>query len=225
MKTKALNKKYVLAVVLALIIVIAGVVLFMTMRANDTEPPIMRIHGSFLIDVNNPYELVGDAGYVFVATVNEAHTEYLYPATMENAEGGTTVVTTPYTSYTVSVIENIKGELITEEQIQLLKRGGLAEDKKAYYIFEDDFLPEVGGTYIFIAYGQEDGALLVSGPNSNSEITLSTASRSNGNLAEAIKEAPEYKEMLDAYENQIIDNAHLASREQYISKYDVSFVD
>ena len=32
---------------------------------------------------------------------------------------------------------------------------------------DDDCLPEEGKEYIFLAYAQPDGALLVSGPNSN----------------------------------------------------------
>lgn len=183
----------------------------------------MHIRGSYIIDTSDPRQLAGDAGYVFVATVEDYHTEYLDPATLESESGGTKVVKNPYTSYTVQVIENIKGELTTAQPISLLKRGGLAENKRAYYIFENDFLPEVGGTYIFYAYGQKDGSLLVSGPNSNVEVTLPNSvmrSRelSSENMASLLKDSPEYQAACTAYENEIV----VVERTRYPSVYDAA---
>lgn len=34
-------------------------------------------------------------------------------------------------------------------------------------MYEDDTLPEEGKSYVFLAYAQVDGSLLISGPNSN----------------------------------------------------------
>lgn len=50
-----------------------------------------------------------------------------------------------------------------DKEIVLQKQGGIREDGSAYDVFEDDQLPEVGNIYIFTAYTQDDGSLLVAG--------------------------------------------------------------
>lgn len=163
------------------------------------------LKGSFVVDVNSPAEVIGDADYVFVATVNDlVGTEYKDPVSMET-ETGSKEVATPYTNYKVIVTDNIKGELQKNTEIELQKFDGLSSSKDQYLVFEDDVLPQVGKTYIFVAYAQDDGSLLVSGPNSN--ILLNPKTKSGEKLLS------EYEE---AYESQIE-----TTRERSVSKYDV----
>lgn len=68
-------------------------------------------------------------------------------------------------------MENIKGELETDKPIPVQKAGGISEDGSSIVTFDDDVLPEVGQSYVFLAYAQDDGSLLVSGPNSNTEVS------------------------------------------------------
>lgn len=46
----------------------------------------------------------------------------------------------------------------------------MSEDKSTYFLFEDDSLPQKGKVYVFTATAEQDGSLLVSGPNSNIEV-------------------------------------------------------
>ena len=115
-----------------------------------------------------------------------------------------------HTNYTVNVIENIKGELVTEQSISITKQGGVSENQDAVYVFENDELPVANNTYIFLAYAQEDGSLLISGPNSNvlynNAETYSTTSTSA------------YQEYKTAVENEVIP----VERERFTSVYEGS---
>ena len=125
--------------------------------AEDSVIPISRLQGCFIINVYDLREMAAFSDYVFVGEVlkNEGY-KYWH--------------TNPYTNYTVRVLENIKGNLIMDKEIPIVKQGGLSKDGSYYEIFEDDELPVEKGTYIFYADAQTDGSLLISGPNSNLKI-------------------------------------------------------
>jgi hypothetical protein len=166
--------------------------------------PIMRISGSYIIDVDNLNELVGDASYVFVAKViREDGNEYRDHVTKESENGGTETFGRPFTNYSVNIIENIKGNLITEDTIPLRKSGGLYEDGSGYAIFEDDELPVVGETYIFFANADFDGVPLVSGPNSNPKIDI-PAKTKTVNIEKIVKDSKKVTEIKDATKTQVI---------------------
>lgn len=95
--------------------------------------------------------------------------------------GGTKEIGDPYTKYAVSVTENMKGNLMTEKAIPIVKYGGVSEDGKTCYLFDGDELPVAGNTYIFFAYAQDDGSLLISGPVSNVQVDNEDAVRARGN--------------------------------------------
>lgn len=142
-----------------------------SVSADDSVIPISRIQGSFVINVDDQRELAAFADYVFVGEVlkNEGY-EYRHPVAMEDGNGNEIMRGSPYTNYTVQVLENIKGNLIMDKGIPIVKEGGLSEDGSCYEMFEDDELPVEKGIYIFYAYAQKDGSLLLSGPNSNIKI-------------------------------------------------------
>ena len=170
------------------------------------------IEGSFAINYNDLNQVVGSADYVFVGTVeSDEGTVYKNYVTMETEYEGTKEVGTPYSNYMVTVIENIKGNLITEKPIPVQKSGGLSEDGTTIYLYEGDELPIIGGTYIFFAYAQQDGSLLISGPVSNIHLVkkcIEIEAKADDNYKELIgsyKELTEYREILEAYENQVED--------------------
>lgn len=152
--------------------------------------PIAYTQGTFVIDVNNPREVVGDADYVFLGMVNEMI------GTQYKGEPGYTL---PYTNYNITVLENIKGELTTNTPLAIQKDGGINEDKTMISIFEDDILPQAGNMYIFSAYVQMDGTLLVVGPNSNIPISASYAVGDDNSRTQS----PEFVLYTDAVENEI----------------------
>lgn len=177
---------------------------------NKAEIPIFNISGSYSIDVSNPKAIVGDADYVFVGQViEETGTIYKNKVPIEQENGEINYIGSPYTNYSVSIIKNLKNELITDDPISILKSGGIREDGSAYDIFESDTLPEVGKTYIFSAYTQDDGSLLVVGPNST--ISIDNANSSPDTLTKS----SEYKTYEAAVKDPIKTN-----RKHLKSKYD-----
>lgn len=161
----------------------------------SSKTPINTIRASFSIDTYNLEEVVGSTDYVFVAKVT-SYKETIFDTPSE----------IPETVYLIKVIENIKGELVLNEEIELLKKGGLDKEYKYKHIYIDDILPQVDKYYIFCTYALESGEIRATAQNSNLEIE---------NI-ENLEEETNYKNILDAYENQKLEY----ERERFISKYD-----
>jgi hypothetical protein len=136
-------------------------------------------------------EAVGRADFVFVGTVVQNNGTRYESDDM------------PFTDYTIIVEQNIKGNLITGEPIPVSKEGGISKDKSQVKLFASDLLPEEGKTYIFSVYVEEDGALLISGPDSN--VPLDSTSEENDALI---------SKYVDAVENQV---------EYDITRYDTPY--
>ena len=137
--------------------------------------------------------------------------------TTEDEKGNPKEVGSPYTNYTIQVLENIKGELITDKPIPIVKQGGISEKQDAIYLFENDSLPSENSIYIFLAYAQEDGSLLISGPNSN--VMCNDSNMYSINSVSEEKSVTEYDEFItykDANDNEIIP----VDRERYKSIYE-----
>lgn len=159
--------------------------------------PVSTMQASFVYNPHNLYESVGVVDYVFAGkVVSNDGTEYQDVVPREDKEGNIIEIGSPYTHYTVQIIENIKGTLQTEKAICLVKDGGVAQNRKSVYLHEEDMLPETGKTYIFRAYTQEDGSLLVSGPNSNIPISAKNSS--------GIVKSQEYQTYEEAVKHQIV---------------------
>ncbi|WP_052646696.1 hypothetical protein [Paenibacillus terrae] len=185
------------------------------------EIPTSYLQASFVIDINNPKEVVGYADYAFVGLVEEmTGTDYKFPVTKET-EDGPKVLTSPYTNYSVKVLSNIKGNLKKDVSIPIQKFGGLNDDKSTYFLFEDDSLPQKGKVYVFTATAEQDGSLLVSGPNSNIEVKTDFFSKksiqpiSEESIANELAKTEEYKAYQDAYKNEIVKD-----RERFTSNYE-----
>ncbi|MBL3641714.1 cell surface protein [Bacillus sp. RHFB] len=165
---------------------------------------VIQMDGTFAVDVDDPNETVGDADYVFIGRVDEdVDTLYKDPVTIETSDGAKEV-STPYTNYQVTVLQNIKGDLVTDTSIPIQKAGGINEDGSSVVLYEDDTLPEEGKSYVFLAYAQDDGSLLVSGPNSNEyvegikqDVTSEKMEKGKASLNEGATE------VVSAYENEI----------------------
>lgn len=138
--------------------------------ALSAEVPTIYDDGSFMVDVTNPAEIVGWGDYVFVARVeSELRTEY---TNLRQNEDGT-ITGKPYTVYSITVLENIKGELRKNEPIEFFKHGGVNYDGLSISLLEGDQLLESRKTYILIAASEADGRLGQGMPNSSIELDLS----------------------------------------------------
>ena len=172
--------------------------------ANVSDLPVYAMKADFVYDTENINESVGIVDYVFLGeVVSKDETTYEDVVPMEDAKGKTVEEGTPYTHYSIRVKENIKGELEKEKEIKIVKHGGVAQDKKSVVLFDEDCLPKVGKQYIFLAYAQQDGSLLISGPNSNI-------------LASAKKQ----ETVVNEYEKAVKQEKVNVDRERYTSEYD-----
>jgi hypothetical protein len=161
---------------------------------SKSDLPVTNLSGSFSIDVHDLSQVVGDADYVFVAKVNdEIETIYKDTVTIETKDGDKEV-SDPYTKYSITVIDNIKGKLKKNKEFDILKAGGISEDKKSIILYEDDELFKEDNYYIMSVYAQPDGSLLVSGPNSS--LALANTSKAE------IVSSEEYKKYKKAFENE-----------------------
>ena len=162
-----------LSAILCICALIAGAVICVV-NWNSPEQPgeesapasgikIERRNGSYAINVDDPAETVGYGDHVFIAYVERMiGTEYKNPVIFKGRD-----LSMPYTNYSVRVLENIKGTLYTDREIEVQKDGGIYKDQQSIALYEDDLLPEAGKIYIFVASVNFDGKLLISSPNSN----------------------------------------------------------
>jgi len=112
-------------------------------------------------EVTPPYDLsdpdlnVAARDYVFVGRI-EKHVGTRHPDSQAS----------PQTDYDVTALKMIKGNLEAGQEILITKQGGVSKDKSYVELFsEDDFMPEVGGVYIFLIAVLPDGETLsVSSP-------------------------------------------------------------
>lgn len=221
------KKIFIMASILLILLVVLGINIldqndesqFQTASTSQNQLPIEPIRGSFVVDIDNKNEVVGLVDYVFVArVVSEEGTIYKNIVTMEDENGETREAGSAYTNYKIEVLDNIKGNLKKEEPFEILKQGGISLDKKTIQVFEDDYLPEVNNSYIFLGYGQEDGSILISGSNSN--ILVNTPDSPNEqsllSVEKEITASEEYKAYQDAFENQV----EIVQRERFASKFE-----
>lgn len=163
----------VIGVVLALVV---GVLIVVVMNGvNDRRAnagvTTERLLGDFAVNTDDQRALVGFADHYFIATVKATErTDYRNEVSVESNGGRTRSISEPYTTYTVSVVRNVKGELPTGRDIQVTKAGGVSKDGKSVVVYEDDALLEAGATYALLASVQPDGSLLIAGPNSSERI-------------------------------------------------------
>jgi len=165
------------------------------------------MESSFAIDHDNLQELVGYADNVFVGYVeNLENTVYKFPVSIET-KNGVREVTQPYTTFSVTVTENIKGSLLKTHPISLQKAGGIDEENNLLLLYEDDFLPEEGQYYLFSTFTQPDGSLLISGPNTNRVLDIEEEDQIYGSAL--------FRDSTEAVSNEVRFN-----RERFISDYE-----
>lgn len=182
-----------------------------TTKIDLSTLPVCVMKGDFIYDTDSKEEAVGMADYVFLGeVVSKDGTDYEDAVMTEDENGDAIELAAPYTNYSVNVLENVKGELQKDSTIKLKKHGGITQDKKSIILFDNDSLPEIGEQYLFLAYAQPDGSLLVSGPNSN---VLDKDVRGYSNSEADNNIITEYRE---AFENEVI----AVDRKRFVSKYE-----
>lgn len=177
--------------------------------ALSAEIPTVYDSGSYMVDVNNPAEVVGWGDYVFLARVDsELRTEY---TNLRQNEDGT-ITGKPYTVYSITVLKNLKGNLRENESIEFFKHGGVNYDGRSISLLEGDQLLESGKCYILIAAAESDGRLGQGMPNSAIEVNALTASQVDTYSTDA-----EYADYSEYIQNEVA-----CERTRYHSTYEDS---
>ena len=180
--------------------------------------PVNISRATYMYDTSTPEQAIGISDYVFVAKVNEIiRTEHRNPITVETGLFSSETITTPYTFYSIDVVKNIKGELITSEPIEYMQYGGINEDGESYTFMEGTELLETGKYYLIMAdtFGEDGGEINVTEPNRR--VLLEDV-----NNVEDIENSEIVKKYEEAYKNEIIPEG-FNTNDRYISKYDVNY--
>ena len=126
--------------------------------------PVDYAHAIYAYDTSTPENTAMASKYIFIAKVNKVlRTEYWNPVEVD--ENTTTTLYDPFTVYSIDVIKNIKGELITSESIELMQYGGINKEGDSYTFREGGGLLNEGEYYIILTGSMSDGSLEVSNPN------------------------------------------------------------
>lgn len=184
--------------------------------------PVNMSSGILLYDTDDLNQAVGISDYVFMAKVNKIlRTEYKNPIEIEVSGNRpeTKIVTDPYTIYSITVIENIKGELLTSKPIEFMQYGGINEDGKSYTFLNNCTLLNEGEYYVLMVdtWGGKGGTIEIA--DSNRIIALGT----NLDLTKKATVIFKYK---IAYSNEKIPASGegiLKNKEKFMSKYDVNY--
>ncbi len=162
----------------------------------------------WIYNPNDKNQIAGAADYVFVAEVTEVvGTGYNEVEILS----GLRIDYSPYTLYKIRVLENIKGQLKTDEDITLKKNDGVEFFGKKVSFLEDDMLPDAGECYVFLGYADENGELTIGQFAGHNDIYICKADEYTGQ--EAVVEG--YR---DAVENM---DESIRIGERYKSKYEI----
>lgn len=153
-------KKYKWVIITLVVLCFVGIGVYQFLSTPTYT--INTIKGSYAFDHDDYLYYLREVDYVFVGKIEKnIGTEYIEEETMEEKKTGT-----PYTKYQVSVSKVLKGDITSGETLYVKKLGGISSDQKEYYICEEDNIPKEEKYYIFMAYAQKNGELLVAGKNS-----------------------------------------------------------
>ena len=159
-------------------------------------------------DVSDINKVVGFHDYVFVGEVKKVvGTGY----TDVDFSDGLRMFSQPYTQYEIRVLENLKGELVTDRDIPLTKHDGAYFFGKRVSMMDGDSLPDVGECYIFICIADENGELNIGSFSSFCDICICKAEEYTGdetlidiymdaveNMDESVRFGESYKSKYEA---------------------------
>lgn len=203
------NKKIILLIIC--IIILGAIMGYISIKNNfyynDKKSTIS--HAMRLYDTSNKELAVQMSDYIFVAKINSIlKTDYRNPIETETSNNQKIIIKTPYTIYEITVLENLKGNLIKNTPIEFVQYGGINEDGKSYTLLDNTPLLNVGEYYL----------LLVETLPVTKEIEISDKNLMiplGNNYSSKIELINEYKEL-------ILKNT--SNTTQTLSKYDINYI-
>lgn len=200
----------VFTIALSIAIIIYG-------NKENEKLPVYWSSATWMYDTSTPETAIGISNYAFVAKIDKIlRTEYKNPVEVEvTADGKTTqTIYDPHTIYELTVVDNIKGQLVTNKPIELMQYGGLNKDGKSYTLLANTELLIPGNYYILLTnVWPEENILEVSEPTRIINLGNDIGSSDSKNMIELYKKA---------YINEIVPNDFTDNN--LISKYDISYV-
>lgn len=219
-----MKRKIMILILVVMICIFLSVLVAVIMNVNEKYNnenmsitynglPVNKVCLLWTYSTSTPEMAVGAHQYVFVAKVNKIlRTEYKNPVELKTGFLKKEIITDPYTVYSISVIKNIKGELITSEELEYRQFGGISEDGDSYTFTDGVTLLDENEYYILMADTSEKDEYTLIGSKPNTRIELGNEEEFELNENEIIEK------YVEAYKNQYkydIDNI--------MSKYDVNF--
>ena len=138
-----------------LIIAVLGICIFKTTK-NNTKPddyynnlPVYYKNYLYIFDTSTKEKTIGASSYVFIAKINSFKTTY------QNNE--------PVTTYDVTVIENIKGNLV--ENIKITQQGGINKDKKSFTFIKETSYLNKDEYYLILTGTNDEGGFSITNKN------------------------------------------------------------
>lgn len=140
---------------IVIIIIMLCMSLFATqfLMKSQKELPIQYVSGMNVINIKNPKEVVGFGDYVFVARIDEEIKNVHSSA--EDLDPGI-----PMTTYSITVIDNLKGKIKKNTPVELSKIGGISSSSNMVTLLEGDTMLEEDKYYILVAAGNDDGSIV-----------------------------------------------------------------
>ena len=210
-----------------LLLLIATLILSACSKTSKNEERIFKkglpveatnVDAFYAIDINNLNEYIGHVDYVFIGRVDRfIETKHLDLTSAAEERASQDQYKQPYSYYDIIVEENIKGDLIQEVPIRIVKPGGISLDGTRYELYEEDLLPEVGFSYLFMAYADKEGELWVIGPST----AIPIGNGPNNPITTFSSVPTGDKETIKKYHNAA-SNEVPYNRTRYMSIYDVN---
>ena len=140
---------------IVIIIIMLCMSLFATqyLMKSPNELPIQYVSGMNVINIENPKEVVGYGDYVFVARIDEEIKNVHSSA--EDLDPGI-----PMTTYSITVVDNLKGKVKKNTPIEFSKIGGISSSSNMVTLLEGDIILEEDQYYILVAAGNDDGSMI-----------------------------------------------------------------
>lgn len=225
MKSK---KPQIIVISILSLIIFSSLFVFLLTKNTTSSPQIISSQYNHVIDIKNKSELSGFVDYIFIGEIEEKTGSIAESEFRIETITGYEHIEIPATKYSVSVLENIKGELRTDGAIEIFKSGGLTDDGKYLFLEDGDFILKTGDICIFFATVREDGTLYIQGKEFNlklDEVAYNQTYTKNNiskmeDLLEEIKKSEIYQEIRKSYENEIVfERERFTISEEYTQIY------
>lgn len=145
-------KKYTKIIIIVMMLFISLFAIKFIMKPNK-ELSIQYVSGMNVINIENPKEVVGYGDYVFVARIDEEIKNVHSSA--EDLDPGI-----PMTTYSITVVDNLKGKVKKNTPIEFSKIGGISSSSNMVTLLEGDIILEEDQYYILVAAGNDDGSMI-----------------------------------------------------------------